>query len=148
MTENARFWETKSLDDMSDSEWEALCDGCGRCCLHKLEDEDTGSVHYTAIACRLLDTDSCRCKDYPRRFSHVPDCLSVRPLTAQKIAWLPISCAYVRLANGQPLANWHPLISGYAESVHEAGIGVRHCCKSETEVPVVEWEHHLIEWAD
>jgi len=148
MTLDKRFWETKSLDDMSDAEWEALCDGCGRCCLQKLEDEDTGVVHYTNIACELLDTKACHCTKYEARFKHVPDCLSVRPLTEQKISWLPSSCAYVKLHNGQPLESWHPLISGDKGSVHAAGIGVGSRCYSEKDVPISEWQHHLIVWSD
>jgi len=148
MTIEERFWEAKSLDDLSDEEWEALCDGCGRCCLHKLEDEDSGAVHYTDIACQLLDTATCRCSDYSSRFTRVPDCLSVRPLTEQKIAWLPSTCAYVKRYNGEPLADWHPLISGNAESVRTAGIGMQGRCQRESEVPVIEWPHHLISWAE
>lgn len=148
MSEAIPFWETKSLDELSDAEWESLCDGCGRCCLHKLEDEDTAEVFYTDIACQLLDTTSCRCNDYPDRFNQVPDCLKVRPLDEQKLNWLPASCAYVRLAKGEPLADWHPLISGDPTSVHAAGISVSGRCVPEKQVPVSEWEHHLIVWAD
>ena len=141
------FWETKTLDDMSDAEWESLCDGCGRCCLQKLQDEDTDEVHFTDIACKLLDTDSCRCSNYKNRFKEVPDCLSVRPLSEEKISWLPSTCAYRRLASGQELASWHPLISGNALSVVQAGISVSGRCVSETTVPLVEWPSHLITWA-
>lgn len=148
MNDTLRFWERKSLDELSDAEWESLCDGCGRCCLHKLEDEDTGDVHYTDVACKLLDTQSCRCTQYQDRLAHVPDCLLVRPLDEQKLNWLPSSCAYVKVAKGQALAEWHPLISGDPNSVHRAGISVKGRCFSETEVPLVEWEHHLIIWTD
>lgn len=148
MTTSTRFWETKTLDEMSDAEWESLCDGCGRCCLHKLEDEDTRDIFYTDIACKLLDTDKCRCKHYSTRFERVPDCLSVRPLSEEKLHWLPNSCAYVKLAKGEPLSDWHPLISGSFTSVHAAGIGMGGRCFSETEVPVAEWEQHLIVWPE
>jgi uncharacterized cysteine cluster protein YcgN (CxxCxxCC family) len=141
------FWETKTIDVMSDSEWESLCDGCGRCCLQKLQDEDTDEVHYTDIACKLLDTDSCRCSNYKNRFDEVPDCLSVRPLNEEKISWLPSSCAYRRLASGQKLASWHPLISGNPLSVVQAGISVSGRCVPETTVPLIEWPSHLITWA-
>ena len=144
----APFWETVPLETMSDVQWESLCDGCGRCCLHKLEDEDTGEVHFTSIACRQLDTSSCRCRDYEHRFEHVPDCLSVRPLDGRKLGWLPGSCAYRRLANGHGLPDWHPLVTGRAASTAEAGIAVRHRARSELEVPVHEWVEHVIEWAD
>jgi len=116
--------------------------------MQKLEDEDSGEIFFTDIACKLLDTNSCRCKQYSTRFKHVPDCVSVRPLDEQKIGWLPKSCAYVKLASGEPLADWHPLISGEPESVHSAGIGVRGRCFDETTVPVSEWEQHLVVWAD
>jgi len=145
MNNVVRFWEHKKLDEMSDAEWESLCDGCGRCCLHKLEDEDTGKIHYTDIACKLLDTSSCRCKHYPERFSYVPDCLEARPLDADKLSWLPSSCAYVKLSKGEKLAPWHPLISGDPGTVQAAGISVAGRCCSETDVPVVEWHLHLID---
>lgn len=148
MSNKLRFWEQKKLDELSDAEWESLCDGCGRCCLNKLEDEDTGEIHYTDIACKLLDTTSCRCQHYSTRFKHVPDCLQVRPLDAQKLSWLPASCAYVKVFKGEPLADWHPLISGNPLSVHNAGIGVGGRCVPENEVPLNEWAHHLIVWAE
>ena len=145
MSHALRFWEHKTLDELDDAEWESLCDGCGRCCLHKLEDEDTGKIHYTDIACKLLDTSSCQCKHYADRFSHVPDCLLVRPLTADKINWLPSSCAYVKVSKGEKLADWHPLISGNPDTVHAAGISVAGRCSSEIDVPMVEWHLHLID---
>jgi len=148
MSSGNRFWESKSLDELNDKEWESLCDGCGLCCLHKLEDEDTGQVHYTNIACKLLDIEACRCSRYKDRFAHVPDCLSIRPLTEEKLNWLPGSCAYVKLANGENLEPWHPLISGDPDSVRAAGIGAEGRCVSENTVPLVEWPHHLIDWAD
>ncbi|MFT6876785.1 MAG: putative cysteine cluster protein YcgN (CxxCxxCC family) [Granulosicoccus sp.] len=140
------FWETISLEDMTDAQWESLCDGCGRCCLQKLEDEDTGEIHFTRISCRLLDTDSCRCRDYSRRFSKVPDCLSLRPLTEEKISWLPESCAYVKISHGKPLENWHPLISGDANSVKLAEISVSGQCISEKFVADSETYQYIIQW--
>ena len=140
------FWETKPLAEMSEAEWEALCDGCGRCCLHKLEDEDTGELHFTRVACRLLDTATCRCRDYPARRRRVEDCLSVRPLTAEKRAWLPASCAYRRLDEGRGLADWHPLVSGDPRSVARAGVGVAGRAVSELDVPVHEMVHHVVDW--
>ncbi len=141
-----RFWERVALEDMTDTEWEALCDGCGRCCLQKLEDEDTGEVHNTDVACSLLDTGTCRCNNYENRQSIIPDCLNVRPLTADKLRWLPSSCAYQRLSAGRALAPWHPLISGNAESVHEAGIGMSGRCISEDQILLHELPRRLVYW--
>jgi len=119
-----QFWKTKTLDQMSRTEWESLCDGCALCCMNKIEDEDSGEIFYTNTACQLLDLSSCRCSDYQNRLRKVPDCLQLTVTNVDSYDWLPASCAYRRLANGENLANWHPLISGRAESVHEAGISM------------------------
>jgi len=139
------FWEDTALEAMSDAQWESLCDGCGRCCLQKLEDEDTGEVHFTRVACRELNPRTARCRHYPTRFERVPDCLAVRPLSAEKLGWLPSSCAYRRLAEGRGLADWHPLISGTRRSVIEAGVSVSGNTLSETTVPLHRWPQHVIE---
>ena len=143
-----RFWEETPLEAMSDAEWESLCDGCGRCCLQKLEDEDSGTVYATRVACRLLDTGSARCLRYASRREHVEDCLEVRPLTAEKLGWLPSSCAYRRLAEGRGLAAWHPLVSGDPDSVRRAGISVAGRVLSERDVPAHEILLHLTDAYD
>jgi uncharacterized cysteine cluster protein YcgN (CxxCxxCC family) len=130
-----RFWERKPLGELGDEEWEALCDGCGRCCLHKLEDEHDGGIHYTRVACHLLDLDTCSCGDYPNRRQRVPDCISLRGAPPETFDWLPQTCAYRRLAHGQRLPAWHPLNTGDPLSVHLAGISVRGWAISENQVP-------------
>lgn len=128
------YWRRKRLAEMSPKEWEQLCDGCGRCCLLKLEDEDTGEIHLTRLACRLLDLKSCRCSDYPNRFARMPDCVAIDAEKVPTLEWLPSSCAYRRVHEGRDLAWWHPLISGRAETVHEAGISVKGLARSEAKV--------------
>lgn len=141
-----RYWERKPLSAMNQREWEALCDGCGKCCLNKLEDEDTGEVALTRIACRLLDDDNCRCAHYENRHQFVPDCIVLKPENLDTHAyWMPETCAYRLLWQGDALPDWHPLISGTAQSVHDAGISVRGITLSEFDVPQDEWEEHIIE---
>jgi len=141
-----RFWETKSLDQMSEAEWEALCDGCGKCCLNKLEDEDSGEVALTRVACRLLDDATCRCAQYEIRHQFVPDCIVLKPSNIEShLYWMPQTCAYRLLHEGRGLADWHPLISGTAETVHAAGVSMRGLTVSEFEVADDDWEDHIIE---
>ncbi|WP_370400613.1 YcgN family cysteine cluster protein [Sulfitobacter sp. JB4-11] len=144
-----RFWEKKTLAKMSPKEWEALCDGCGKCCLNKLEDEDTGKVALTRVACRLLDDATCRCVHYEQRHHFVPDCIVLRPDNLDSHAyWMPETCAYRLLWQGNPLPDWHPLVSGDPDSVHRAGISVRGHTVSEFDTPFEEWEDHIIEDSD
>ncbi len=126
------FWEVKTLAEMNPVEWESLCDGCGRCCLIRFEDEDTGEIVPTRVACRLLDTQTCQCTNYPRRKRYVPDCIKLTPRNIDKLPWMPTSCAYRRLHEGRGLADWHPLISGDPESVVRVGVSVRGQVVSET----------------
>ncbi len=142
------FWEDKKLEDMTVEEWEALCDGCGRCCLIKLEDEDTGEIMTSDVHCRLLDGTSCRCTDYPNRKRHVPDCIKLDIQTVKTIKWIPTTCAYRRLAEGRGLAWWHPLVSGTPQTVIDAGISVSGKTISEDDVPEAEWENHIADWPD
>ncbi len=126
------FWERKTLSQMTAPEWESLCDGCALCCMHKIEDEDSGEVFFTDIACKLLDTKTCRCTDYGSRSRLVKACLVLAPDKPQVFHWLPGTCAYRRLADGDGLPDWHPLITGDPESVHRAGISMRGKAISET----------------
>lgn len=144
----APFWQTTALADMSREQWESLCDGCGRCCLIKLEDEDDGEVYFTDVACRLLDPGSCRCRDYSNRLKQVPDCVQLAPDNIAGIGWLPATCAYRLVREGRPLYSWHPLVSGRPESVHEAGISVRGRVISETGVSEEDLEERVIHWID
>ncbi|MFH2066762.1 MAG: YcgN family cysteine cluster protein [Pseudomonadota bacterium] len=139
------FWEEKTLEQMTKEEWEQLCDGCGRCCLEKLEDEDTGEVHYTSVACRYLDTWTCRCLDYPDRIRNMPDCLMINPKMIREIHWLPKTCAYRRILEGKGLADWHPVVSGNRESVHHAGISVRNKVISANHVMQDDLEAYIID---
>jgi uncharacterized protein len=125
------FWETKSLTQMTPREWESLCDGCGKCCLNKLEFEDTGEIAFTNVACKLLDLHSCQCSNYPQRKKFVPDCVKLSPKNIDRIRWMPATCAYRLLADGKPLEPWHPLVSGSLETVHTAGISMRGRAVSE-----------------
>jgi uncharacterized cysteine cluster protein YcgN (CxxCxxCC family) len=131
------FWKQKKLHELNDKEWEAVCDGCGRCCLHKLEDIDSGELHYTRLACKLLDIDTCQCKNYADRFSYVPDCISLKQDLYQTLKWLPASCAYRLLAEGKDLPDWHHLVSGDPLSVETAGISIKHfaVCEDEDKDP-------------
>jgi uncharacterized cysteine cluster protein YcgN (CxxCxxCC family) len=139
------FWRRKRLEDMSDGEWESLCDGCGWCCVVKLENENSGEILLTNVACRLLDTDACRCRDYAHRVERVPECLVLRPLDAARLRALPPSCAYRRLSEGRDLAWWHPLVSGDPDSVRRAGISVCGRVVSEQYIHPDQLEDHIIE---
>ncbi|WP_275975293.1 YcgN family cysteine cluster protein [Alkalimarinus coralli] len=139
------YWLVKTLPEMNREEWESLCDGCGKCCLQKLEDEDTGDLYYTDIACQYLDHNACSCGVYESRLEKVSSCISLSLSRLEEFSWLPSSCAYRLLLEGKPLPEWHPLITGDKNSVHQSGSSVRNRAICENDVPEDEWEDHIIE---
>ena len=140
-----RFWELP-LADLNRAEWEALCDGCGRCCLHKIEDADTGEISDTNVACRLLDTRTAQCSDYRNRKAFVPDCMRLTLRIVEDVTWLPRTCAYRLRADGDLLPQWHYLISGDRDAVRNAGVSVIGRVISETDAGPLE--HHMVDWGD
>lgn len=138
------FWEQVPLAEMTTEQWESLCDGCGLCCLHKLEDIDTGEVFYTSVHCRYLDVSHCRCTVYPTRLKKVPDCVSLSPEKVSEFQWLPESCAYRRIAEGRGLASWHPLLTGDNQSVQRAGVSVREGFVSEDAVGEDDLQDYIV----
>ena len=139
------FWKRKTLREMTREEWELLCDGCARCCLYKLEDEDTGEIYYTNVVCRLLDTQRCRCTAYEERARLMPTCLVLNADLISRLKWMPKTCAYRLLAEGKDLAWWHPLVSGNHESVHQAGVSVQNRTIAENDVEMESLEDYIIE---
>ncbi len=146
MMNDVPFWKLKSLDELTQGEWESLCDGCGLCCLNKLEDWDTGDVVFTSVACRLLDGTTCRCSDYPNRQKTVPDCIQLTPQEVRDIHWLPPTCGYRLVRDGEDLYWWHPLVSGDPDTVHQAGISARGRTVSEADVDVDDFEDYVVDW--
>ena len=144
----AEWWDTLPLAALSPDQWEALCDGCAKCCLHKLEDDETGEVFYTKVRCRHLTESSCRCGDYPNRQTLVPHCLDLSQVDVEQLTWLPSTCAYRLRAQGEPLPHWHPLVSGSADSVHEAGISIRGRAISDEFVHPDGYDEHIITWVE
>ena len=138
------FWESKTLKQMSKQEWESLCDGCARCCLHKLEDEDTDEVYYTDVHCRYMDKNDCSCTVYQTRNEKVPECIWLTPEQAHSFHWLPDTCAYRLVAEGKPLYDWHPLISGDPDSVHKAEISLQGKGIPDDKIPEEEWQSRII----
>jgi uncharacterized cysteine cluster protein YcgN (CxxCxxCC family) len=138
------FWKTKKLSEMTTEEWESLCDNCGKCCLHKLEDEDTGDIYFTSVVCNLIDLDTCHCTRYTERTQLVPECLDLKQHDFSEYNWLPTTCAYRLLSDGQELPDWHPLLSKNQESVKDAGVSISSYAMKESEID--DLEDHIIEW--
>lgn len=145
MSVSKPFFETKSLAEMNAAEWESLCDGCGKCCVILLQEEDSDRVYRTKLACKLLDLNTVRCSDYPNRHSRVPGCVKLTPDNIADLRWMPGTCAYRLLSEGKPLPDWHPLKSGESNGAERAGISVKGQLISETEIPEDEWEDHIVE---
>lgn len=144
MSADQPFWRTKTLAQLDSEEWEALCDGCGQCCLVKLEDADTAELYHTRLACRLLDVGACRCTDYANRHRQVDDCVVLQPENLDELDWLPSTCAYRLVHEGKDLYWWHPLVSGRPETVHEAGVSIRGWARSETGVPTERLDFYIV----
>lgn len=142
------WWNTLELAQLDRQQWEALCDGCAKCCLHKLEDADTAEVYYTKVRCRYLDESRCRCGDYPNRSTLVPHCIDLSTVEVASLAWLPSTCAYRLRAGGEPLPDWHPLVSGDPESVHAAGISIRGRSVSDEFVHPDGYDEHIVHWVE
>lgn len=142
----SKFWEYKTLSRMSDKEWESLCDGCGKCCLNKLIDDETEELHFTNVACHLLHTKSCQCRKYDQRFKLVSDCVKVSLDDIQQFHWLPSSCAYRRLAEGKPIPEWHPLITGSQSAMHKGGFSVRGKVISESAIDPEKLGEYITIW--
>jgi uncharacterized cysteine cluster protein YcgN (CxxCxxCC family) len=148
MTVMEEWWHRKSLAELDEHEWESLCDGCARCCLHKLEDEETAEVFYTRVRCRYLDERSCRCTEYANRSRLVPDCITLVPERVAELDWLPATCAYRLRARGERLPDWHPLVSGDPGSVHAAGISIRGRAISDDFVHPDGYAEHIVSWVE
>ena len=141
-------WWQRPLQDLDREQWEALCDGCAKCCLHKLEDEDSCEVFYTKVRCRYLEEETCRCSDYAQRSVLVPNCIQLQPGNVDELDWLPSSCAYRLRAEGKPLPEWHYLVSGSRESVHSAGISIRGRAISDEYVHPDGYDEHIVTWVE
>lgn len=148
ITSTTPFWQSKSLAELNAAEWEALCDGCGKCCLAKIEDEDSGEIAFTRVSCRLLDTETCQCSDYGNRTQQVQDCVEIDAGNIAELDWLPSTCAYRLRSEGKPLYDWHPLVSGSRLSVHEAGMSVLGRVISEQYVHPDGLEEHIVHWIE
>ena len=145
MSENNRFWETTPFEQFTEKQWESICDGCAQCCAHKLQDEDTDEIFLTNVVCQYLDTKKCQCSVYGNRHVHVPDCIKITPANAGSLPWIPDTCGYRLLANGKPLPDWHPLMTGDSESTRKANMTVTDKVISDADVDMDDLEDYLVE---
>ncbi len=145
MSDNSRFWETTPFNQFTDKQWELICDGCAQCCAHKLQDEDTDEIFLTNVVCQYLDTNQCQCSVYGDRHVHVPDCIKITPKNAGSLPWIPDTCGYRLLANGKPLPDWHPLMTGDSESTRKANMTVTGKVISDADVDMDDLEDYLVE---
>lgn len=145
MTNDHRFWQRIPLKELTDSQWESLCDGCGQCCTHKLQDEDSGEIHYTNVVCRFLDLQNGRCKVYPCRHQYVPDCIKVTADNVATLNWMPKTCGYRLLAENKPLPKWHPLETDNRQSVKQAGVAVQGKVISEADIQAEDIEDYIVD---
>lgn len=143
-----QFWKTKKLEEMTREEWESLCDGCGKCCLFRLQDEETEEVYTTNVICRLFNEKDCTCSAYQERSKLVPTCLVLDPKLIQELNWMPITCAYRLLAEGKDLPWWHPLVSGDRNTVHQVGVSVKGKVEFEQDIDMDDLEDHMVDWFD
>ncbi len=145
-SENLPFWKTTDLTDLSKEQWESLCDSCGKCCCIRLEDEDNGDIYITDVACKLFDPETCQCTDYPKRSVHVPDCVTLTPENVHQLHWMPQTCAYRLVAEGKDLPDYHHLVSGSKNTIHEVGMSVQHAVVSELLVKEDDHPHRIVIW--
>ncbi len=140
------FWKTKNMAELSRDEWESLCDGCGKCCCIRLEDEDTAAIYITDVACKLFDSEQCQCSDYPNRSKKVPDCVTLTPGNVAQLHWMPQTCAYRLVANGEDLPEYHHLVSGSRQTIHDAGMSVQEAVYSESDIDPDDIPNHIVIW--
>ncbi len=145
MVNTKKYWETVAFDQLTDKQWESICDGCAQCCAHKLQDEDTDEIFFTNVVCEYLDTQKCQCSVYGDRHTHVPDCIKITPENAKELTWIPETCGYKLLAKGKPLPAWHPLVTGDLQSTEKAGMSIRNKVISEADIEMDDLEDYLVE---
>ena len=146
LSQQDKYWKTKNMAEFSREEWENLCDGCGKCCCIRLEDEDTQAIYITDVACKLFDSGACQCSDYANRSKNVPDCVTLTPQNVDKLHWMPQTCAYRLVANGEDLPDYHHLVTGSRQTIHDVGMSVQGAVQSELDVEDDDVPNHIVIW--